>query len=107
MELFSVVPQSVMNRLWLMTYGVEHQYMVTEPIDGVPSKLPTLRDPDRLTYYKEEVGGLVMGVGFIVGLRISAVLFCGAVTGWLLLVPLAIWLPFALLLARSPRWSTG
>ena len=23
--------------------------------------LPTLRDPDRLTYYKEEVGGLVMG----------------------------------------------
>ncbi|HMA14834.1 MAG TPA: FAD-dependent oxidoreductase [Kiloniellaceae bacterium] len=41
--------------------SVEHQYMVTEPIKGVPSKLPTLRDPDRLTYYKEEVGGLVMG----------------------------------------------
>jgi len=40
---------------------VEHQYMVTEPIDGVPKNLPTLRDPDRLTYYKEEVGGLVMG----------------------------------------------
>ena len=35
--------------------------MVTEPIDGVPPDLPTLRDPDRLTYYKEEVGGLVMG----------------------------------------------
>ena len=40
--------------------SVEHQYMVTEPF-GVPSDLPTLRDPDRLTYYKEEVGGLVMG----------------------------------------------
>ena len=40
---------------------VEHQYMVTERIDGVPANLPTLRDPDRLTYYKEEVGGLVMG----------------------------------------------
>jgi len=40
---------------------VEHQYMVTEAIDGVTSDLPTLRDPDRLTYYKEEVGGLVMG----------------------------------------------
>ncbi|NOD88309.1 MULTISPECIES: FAD-dependent oxidoreductase [unclassified Ruegeria] len=39
---------------------MEHQYMVTEPFD-VPSHLPTLRDPDRLTYYKEEVGGLVMG----------------------------------------------
>lgn len=40
--------------------SVEHQYMVTEAF-GVPSNLPTLRDPDRLTYYKEEVGGLVMG----------------------------------------------
>ncbi|MAY87892.1 MAG: FAD-dependent oxidoreductase [Pseudooceanicola sp.] len=40
---------------------VEHQYMVTERIDGVTPDLPTLRDPDRLTYYKEDVGGLVMG----------------------------------------------
>lgn len=40
--------------------SIEHQYMVTEPFD-VPANLPTLRDPDRLTYYKEEVGGLVMG----------------------------------------------
>jgi putative OPT family oligopeptide transporter len=39
-----------------------------------------------------EASPMVMGVGFIVGLRISAVLFCGAVTGWLLLVPLAIFL---------------
>lgn len=41
--------------------SMEHQYMVTEQIDGISSDLPTLRDPDRLTYYKEEVGGLVMG----------------------------------------------
>ncbi len=40
---------------------VQHQYMVTEPIPGVPRDLPTLRDPDRLIYFKEEVGGLVMG----------------------------------------------
>jgi sarcosine dehydrogenase len=40
---------------------MQHQYLVTEPIDGVPKSLPTLRDPDRLCYYKEEVGGLVMG----------------------------------------------
>jgi len=40
--------------------SVEHQYMITEAF-GVPSNLPTLRDPDRLTYYKEEVGGLIMG----------------------------------------------
>ncbi len=41
--------------------SMEHQYMVTEPIKAMPKNLPTLRDPDRLTYYKEEVGGLVMG----------------------------------------------
>lgn len=41
--------------------SVEHQYMVTETIPDLPRNLPTLRDPDRLTYYKEEVGGLVMG----------------------------------------------
>ena len=40
---------------------VQHQYLITEPIAGVASNLPTLRDPDRLTYWKEEVGGLVMG----------------------------------------------
>lgn len=42
--------------------AVEHQYMITEPFTPeVPRNLPTLRDPDRLTYFKEEVGGLVMG----------------------------------------------
>ena len=41
--------------------SVEHQYMITAQIEGVTRNLPTLRDPDRLTYYKEEVGGLVMG----------------------------------------------
>jgi sarcosine dehydrogenase len=41
---------------------VQHQYVITEPFDPpVDRTLPTLRDPDRLTYYKEEVGGLVMG----------------------------------------------
>ncbi|MFQ5785870.1 MAG: FAD-dependent oxidoreductase [Alphaproteobacteria bacterium] len=41
--------------------SVQHQYMVTEAIAGVAPGLPTLRDPDRLIYFKEEVGGLVMG----------------------------------------------
>jgi 4-methylaminobutanoate oxidase (formaldehyde-forming) len=40
---------------------VQHQYLITDRIDGVTPGLPTLRDPDRLTYWKEEVGGLVMG----------------------------------------------
>jgi putative OPT family oligopeptide transporter len=38
------------------------------------------------------VSPALMGVGFIVGTRVSAVLFAGAVTGWLVLVPLAIFL---------------
>jgi sarcosine dehydrogenase len=41
--------------------SVQHQYLITEPMPEVPRGLPTLRDPDRLTYYKEDVGGLVMG----------------------------------------------
>jgi 4-methylaminobutanoate oxidase (formaldehyde-forming) len=41
--------------------SVEHQYMITERIAGVTPDLPTLRDPDRRTYWKEEVGGLVWG----------------------------------------------
>lgn len=41
--------------------SVEHQYMITERIEGVTPDLPTLRDPDRLTYWKEDVGGLVWG----------------------------------------------
>jgi 4-methylaminobutanoate oxidase (formaldehyde-forming) len=41
--------------------SIQHQYIVTEPIAGVTANLPTLRDPDRLIYFKEEVSGLVMG----------------------------------------------
>jgi len=41
--------------------SVQHQYLITEPIEGVTKTLPTLRDPDRRTYFKEEVGGLLMG----------------------------------------------
>jgi 4-methylaminobutanoate oxidase (formaldehyde-forming) len=40
---------------------VKHQYAITEKIDGITPGLATVRDPDRLTYFKEEVGGLVFG----------------------------------------------
>jgi len=39
----------------------QHQFLVTEEIEGLPPNLPTIRDKDSLLYYKEEVGGLVMG----------------------------------------------
>ncbi len=40
---------------------VEHQYMVSEKIPDLPKDIPTMRDPDNLVYYKEEVGALSMG----------------------------------------------
>ncbi len=42
-------------------HPVKHQYIVTESIPGLAPDAATLRDPDRRTYFKEEVGGLVMG----------------------------------------------
>ena len=39
----------------------QHQFLVTDVIEGLPPDLPTIRDKDNLLYYKEEVGGLVMG----------------------------------------------
>ncbi|HUZ36295.1 MAG TPA: FAD-dependent oxidoreductase [Streptosporangiaceae bacterium] len=42
-------------------HSCEHFYVVTEQIDGVHRDMPVLRDPDGYTYFKEEVGGLVVG----------------------------------------------
>ncbi|MFM7345619.1 MAG: FAD-dependent oxidoreductase, partial [Tagaea sp.] len=42
-------------------HSAEHFYIVTKKIDGVTPDLPVMRDPDGYIYYKEEVGGLVMG----------------------------------------------
>jgi 4-methylaminobutanoate oxidase (formaldehyde-forming) len=40
---------------------VKHQYFITEKIPDLPRDLPVMRDPDHLTYYKEDVGGLAVG----------------------------------------------
>ncbi|MEO8485492.1 MAG: FAD-dependent oxidoreductase [Betaproteobacteria bacterium] len=42
-------------------YAAEHFYIVTERIAAVTPDLPVIRDPDGFIYFKEEVGGLVMG----------------------------------------------
>ncbi len=47
----------------------------------------------------------LVGVGFIVGLRVAAVLFAGAAIGWLVLVPLGIFINPALTeLAATHSW---
>ena len=42
---------------------MSHQYVVTQPFRDVSDghRLPTLRDPDLLVYYREDAAGLVMG----------------------------------------------
>jgi glycine cleavage system aminomethyltransferase T/glycine/D-amino acid oxidase-like deaminating enzyme len=39
-----------------------HQYLLTKPVEGGSVDLPTMRDPDRLVYFRGEAGGgLVVG----------------------------------------------
>ncbi|MCD4525811.1 FAD-dependent oxidoreductase [Nocardioides sp. cx-173] len=42
-------------------HSAEHFYVVTEAVEGCHPDLPIMRDPDGWTYFKEEVGGLVVG----------------------------------------------
>ena len=43
------------------TVALEHQYIVTEPIPDLPPGMPTVRDPDLLSYWKPDAGGMVVG----------------------------------------------
>src|SRR5690348_3850266 len=45
----------------LPLHAAEHFYIVTEPIPGLPSTLPVLRDPDSRAYFKEDAGKLLIG----------------------------------------------
>jgi len=40
--------------------SMAHLYLITKPM-GITQTLPTMRDPDLLVYFREEVGGLIMG----------------------------------------------
>ena len=42
-------------------HAAEHFYIVTEPIAGLPPKLPVLRVQDECAYYKEDAGKILMG----------------------------------------------
>jgi glycine cleavage system aminomethyltransferase T/glycine/D-amino acid oxidase-like deaminating enzyme len=42
-------------------HSAEHFYVVTEAVAGTHPDLPIMRDADGWTYFKEEVGGLVVG----------------------------------------------
>lgn len=42
--------------------AAEHYYLITEPIDGVTADLPVLEDPGSFGYFREETGGLMVGL---------------------------------------------
>jgi len=42
--------------------AIEHAYLISEPFDEVTPDLPILEDPDRFAYYREETGGLMVGL---------------------------------------------
>ncbi len=43
-------------------HAAEHYYLITEPLEGMHRDLPIIEDPDRYTYLREEVGGLMLGL---------------------------------------------
>lgn len=42
--------------------AAEHYYLITEPIEGLTSDMPVLEDPGSYGYYREEIGGLMIGL---------------------------------------------
>jgi 4-methylaminobutanoate oxidase (formaldehyde-forming) len=43
-------------------HAAEHYYLITEPIEGMHKGLPIVEDPDLFAYYREEMGGLMLGL---------------------------------------------
>jgi len=50
-----------MSGVTIPLHACEHMYMVTAPLAGMTPDTPVMRDPDGHIYFKEEVGGLLMG----------------------------------------------
>jgi glycine cleavage system aminomethyltransferase T/glycine/D-amino acid oxidase-like deaminating enzyme len=42
--------------------AAEHYYLITDQIDGISADLPVLEDPANFGYYREETGGLMVGL---------------------------------------------
>jgi glycine cleavage system aminomethyltransferase T len=42
--------------------AAEHYYLITEPMEGATPDLPVLEDVDHYAYFREEVGGLMLGL---------------------------------------------
>jgi glycine cleavage system aminomethyltransferase T/glycine/D-amino acid oxidase-like deaminating enzyme len=43
-------------------HAAEHYYLITEPIEGIYRDMPIVEDPDLFAYYRDEMGGLLLGL---------------------------------------------
>jgi len=43
-------------------HAAEHYYLITEPMAGIQRDMPIVEDPDRFAYYRDEMGGLMLGL---------------------------------------------
>jgi heterotetrameric sarcosine oxidase gamma subunit len=50
------------NGVVVPNQAAEHYYLVTEPIDGMSADLPVFEDPSCYGYYREEGGGMMVGL---------------------------------------------
>ena len=51
-----------LNGISIPNQPTEHYYMITEPIEGATRELPIIEDPSCYGYYREEGGGLMIGL---------------------------------------------
>ena len=43
-------------------HAAEHYYLITEPFEGMGRDMPIVEDPDLYAYYRDEMGGLMLGL---------------------------------------------
>ena len=50
------------NGVVIPNQAAEHYYLITGQIDGISADLPVLEDPSTHAYYREETGGMMVGL---------------------------------------------
>jgi 4-methylaminobutanoate oxidase (formaldehyde-forming) len=51
-----------LNGVAVPNQSTEHYYLITEPFEGMTRELPIIEDPSSYGYYREETGGLMIGL---------------------------------------------
>ncbi|MEJ2580650.1 MAG: FAD-dependent oxidoreductase [Acidobacteriota bacterium] len=51
-----------LNGICIPNQSTEHYYLITEPFEGMTRDLPIIEDPSCHGYYREETGGLMIGL---------------------------------------------